>query len=377
MRSETRDIIYGFSPFAPLAFARDVARGGRPRVEKMTTFASTGARETASDRFGLGAFASARARFVGAVVSNEMKSTVVAHAANEPQSAGMKFAKDVFAGTCGGVTVTLLGHPFDTVKVLLQTQSSKNPVYSGAVDAASKVIKAEGVGGLYRGVTSPLAGQMFFRATLFFAYARAKEFVGVSPDDPLSYAKAGALAWLAGTFFESPIDLYKSQWQCQLVKMKADPAYKSPYGSVVDVVKESWKHNGVRGPYQAFHATMARNLPAGAVYFGVFENVKNAFAASNEDGKATNPQIILAGGIGGFFYWSLFYPIDVIKSALMTDAVNPAQRKFSGFFDAAGKLYASGGVRAFYRGLVPCLLRASPANAGMLFTVDYIRRIID
>ena len=377
MRSETRDIIYGFSPFAPLAFARDVARVGRPRVEKMTTFASTGARETASDRFGLGAYASTRARFVGAVASNEMKSTVVAHAANEPQSAGMKFAKDVFAGTCGGVTVTLLGHPFDTVKVLLQTQSSKNPVYSGAVDAASKVIKAEGVGGLYRGVTSPLAGQMFFRATLFFAYARAKEFVGVSPDDPLSYAKAGALAWLAGTFFESPIDLYKSQWQCQLVKMKADPAYKSPYGSVVDVVKESWKHNGVRGPYQAFHATMARNLPAGAVYFGVFENVKNAFAASNEDGKATNPQIILAGGIGGFFYWSLFYPIDVIKSALMTDAVNPAQRKFSGFFDAAGKLYASGGVRAFYRGLVPCLLRASPANAGMLFTVDYIRRIID
>ena len=377
MRSETRDIIYGFSPFAPLAFARDVARVGRPRVEKMTTFASRGARETLSDRFGLRAFASARARSVGAVVSNEAKPTVVAHAANEPQSAGMKFAKDVFAGTCGGVTVTLLGHPFDTVKVLLQTQSSKNPVYSGAVDAASKVIKAEGVGGLYRGVTSPLAGQMFFRATLFFAYARAKEFVGVSPDDPLSYAKAGALAWLAGTFFESPIDLYKSQWQCQLVKMKADPAYKSPYGSVVDVVKESWKHNGVRGPYQAFHATMARNLPAGAVYFGVFENVKNAFAASNEDGKATNPQIILAGGIGGFFYWSLFYPIDVIKSALMTDAVNPAQRKFSGFFDAAGKLYASGGVRAFYRGLVPCLLRASPANAGMLFTVDYIRRIID
>ena len=300
----------------------------------------------------------------------------VAHSASE-STATMRFAKDVFAGTCGGITVTLLGHPFDTVKVLLQTQSSKNPVYSGAVDAASKVIKQEGFKGLYRGVTSPLAGQMFFRATLFFSYARAKEFVGVSPDDPLSYAKAGAMAWMAGTFFESPIDLYKSQWQCQLIKAKADPKYVSPYNSVVDVVKESIKHNGIRGPYQAFGATLTRNLPAGAVYFGVFENVKNQFAAMNADGKATNAQIVLSGGIGGFFYWSLFYPIDVVKSALMTDAVNPAQRKFSGFFDAAGKLYASGGVRAFYRGLVPCLLRASPANAGMLFTVDYVRRLID
>ena len=48
-----------------------------------------------------------------------------------------------------------------------------------------------------------VGGANVFRATLFFAYARAKEFVGVSPDDPLSYAKAGALAWLAGTFFLS------------------------------------------------------------------------------------------------------------------------------------------------------------------------------
>ena len=54
--------------------------------------------------------------------------TFAASSANEA-SAGVKFAKDVFAGTCGGITVTLLGHPFDTVKVLLQTQSAKNPVY--------------------------------------------------------------------------------------------------------------------------------------------------------------------------------------------------------------------------------------------------------
>ena len=324
----------------------------------------------------MGGLAHRGATTPSATATGGAMTTFAASSANEA-SAGVKFAKDVFAGTCGGITVTLLGHPFDTVKVLLQTQSAKNPVYSGAVDAASKVIKSEGVAGLYRGVQSPLAGQMFFRATLFFAYARAKEFVGVSPDDPLSYCKAGGLAWLAGTFFESPIDLYKSQWQCQLIKAKADPNYKSPYASVGDVVKESWKHNGIRGPYQAFSATLARNLPAGAVYFGVFENTKNAFAARNEDGKATNLQIIASGGIGGFFYWSLFYPIDVIKSALMTDSVVPAQRKYSGFMDAAGKLYAGGGVRAFYRGLVPCLLRASPANAGMLFCVDFVRRAID
>lgn len=57
---------------------------------------------------------------------------------------------------------------------MLQTQPATNPIYSGPLDAASKVVKAEGFAGLYKGVTSPLAGQMFFRATLFFGYARAK-----------------------------------------------------------------------------------------------------------------------------------------------------------------------------------------------------------
>ncbi len=46
----------------------------------------------------------------------------------------------------------------DTIKVLLQTQSHTNPVYSGMVDATKKTIQAEGLSGLYKGVASPLAG---------------------------------------------------------------------------------------------------------------------------------------------------------------------------------------------------------------------------
>lgn len=32
----------------------------------------------------------------------------------------------------GGVAVTLTGHPFDTLKVRLQSQSSSNPIYSAS-----------------------------------------------------------------------------------------------------------------------------------------------------------------------------------------------------------------------------------------------------
>jgi hypothetical protein len=54
-------------------------------------------------------------------------------------------------------------------------------------------VKADGVLGLYKGVLSPLVGQMAFRASLFLSYGTTKELVGANPDDPLSYAKVRLL----------------------------------------------------------------------------------------------------------------------------------------------------------------------------------------
>lgn len=65
--------------------------------------------------------------------------------------------------------------------------------------------------------------------------------------------------------------------------------------------------------------------------------------------------------------------VDVIKSAMMTDSIDPAQRRYPSIPSAARALWAEGGVARFYRGFSPCLMRAAPANAVMLFTVDKAR----
>ncbi len=38
--------------------------------------------------------------------------------------------------------------------------------------------------------------------------------------------------------------------------------------------------------------------------------------------------VVGSAGVGALAYWLACYPIDVIKSAMMTDAIDPAQRKF-------------------------------------------------
>lgn len=68
------------------------------------------------------------------------------------QSFAERTVKNSLAGTVAGVAVCLVGHPFDTLKVRLQTQPVHNPVYSGLIDCFVKTIKWEGIGGLYKGV---------------------------------------------------------------------------------------------------------------------------------------------------------------------------------------------------------------------------------
>jgi solute carrier family 25 carnitine/acylcarnitine transporter 20/29 len=65
--------------------------------------------------------------------------------------------RSLVAGGFGGVCAVIVGHPFDLVKVRLQT--AERGVYSGAFDVVRKGIAKDGLRrGLYAGVSAPLVG---------------------------------------------------------------------------------------------------------------------------------------------------------------------------------------------------------------------------
>lgn len=108
---------------------------------------------------------------------------------------------------------------------------------------------------------------------------------------------------------------------------------------------------------------------------GLMELVKNKLTPA--DGSGTPKwAVFTAGGVGGVFYWALTYPTDVIKSTMMSDATEPAKRKYTGIVDCALKIYRDGGVKNLFRGFTPCLLRAIPANGVMIFVVDQCRILL-
>jgi solute carrier family 25 carnitine/acylcarnitine transporter 20/29 len=52
-----------------------------------------------------------------------------------------------------------VGHPFDTIKVRLQTTDKSH--FRGPVDCLMQTLRNEGVKGIYKGATPPLIGWMF------------------------------------------------------------------------------------------------------------------------------------------------------------------------------------------------------------------------
>ena len=272
---------------------------------------------------------------------------------------------DVLAGTAGGVGLVVVGHPFDTLKVRLQTQSHSHPRYAGLLDCVQQTYSAEGLRGFYRGVASPLLGQMLFNAIQFMAYTRAKELVGGlrgrSPAASLEvsdYFAAGALTGLAVSLVECPIDLFKTQLQTQV--FQPQPRFTSLPQTVAFIARGY----GVRGVFQGLGPTLTRNVPAVASYFGCYEWVRRTLAARKGASvdELSTAEVLLAGACGGFAYWSI-YPIDCVKSAMQADAVERSQRLYRGMGDAARAMWREGGVGRFFKGLSPCLLRAAPANA--------------
>lgn len=66
------------------------------------------------------------------------------------------------SGLAGGVATVLVGHPFDTIKVRMQTSAATGVQYSGVLDCLSKTIRNEGSLAVYKGVGPPLLGTGFW-----------------------------------------------------------------------------------------------------------------------------------------------------------------------------------------------------------------------
>ncbi|CAL9099198.1 unnamed protein product [Musa acuminata var. zebrina] len=288
-------------------------------------------------------------------------------------------AKDLTAGTVGGAAQLIVGHPFDTIKVKLQSQPAplpgQPPKYSGAMDAVKQTMVAEGPRGLYKGMGVPLATVAAFNAVLFTVRGQMEGLLRSEPGAPLTVNQqmvCGAVAGVAVSILACPTELIKCRLQAQSALAGSAASYAAAkYGGPMDVAKHVVREAGVRGLFKGMVPTLAREVPGNAVLFGVYEALKQYFAGGKDTSELGRWPLMVAGGLGGASFWLSVYPTDVVKSVIQVDDYkNP---KYSGSVGALRKIAAAEGIKGLYRGFGPAMARSVPANAACFLAYEMIR----
>lgn len=83
------------------------------------------------------------------------------------------FVKTTIAGGIGGVCLWTSIFPFDVVKSRIQIESSREPM----LKVMAKVVKQEGVRGLYKGLTPTVLRTFPSSGALFVAYENTKYYL--------------------------------------------------------------------------------------------------------------------------------------------------------------------------------------------------------
>ena len=135
-------------------------------------------------------------------------------------SATREFALALASGGLYGATNTVVGHPFDTVKTKMQTQSGFTS--TGALASARQILSSEGAVGFYRGCLPPMWGSAVYRSAQFavydLLYAEAEKYPSSLEHVPGTDMQwrvlgAGAVGATARTVLESPIEYAKVKGQ--------------------------------------------------------------------------------------------------------------------------------------------------------------------
>ncbi|XP_075971317.1 calcium-binding mitochondrial carrier protein aralar1 isoform X1 [Anticarsia gemmatalis] len=275
-----------------------------------------------------------------------------------------RFTLGSVAGAVGASAV----YPIDLVKTRMQNQRTGSFIgevaYRNSWDCFKKVIRHEGVFGLYRGLVPQLIGVAPEKAIKLTVNDLVRDKMSDKNGNISLYAEilAGACAGGSQVVFTNPLEI---------VKIRLQVAGEIAGGTKVrawSVVKDL----GLFGLYKGAKACLLRDVPFSAIYFPAYAHVKAKFA--DENGYNHPLTLLAAGAIAGIPAASLVTPADVIKTRLQVVA-RSGQTTYNGVIDATRKIYAEEGARAFWKGALARVFRSSPQFGVTLVTYEILQRL--
>jgi len=293
-----------------------------------------------------------------------------------PKESKWLWMRSGMAGLVSGFTIVLAGHPFDTLKVRLQVEGLGGR-FRGPIDCLLQTVRKEGILALYKGVTPPFLMTGMINSAMWSMQADFSNRIKRDKTKPATVTETMAAAVLGGfliSFVAQPMEAVKARLQIQY--HQSGPAiYKGPADCVRQIISKA----GWLGLFRGWTLTALCRM-SNYAYFGPYELTRRRLGMAT--GSAADCSIwrslaaaVVCGSAAGVSYWTSCYPLDLIKNRIMTapDTQPPIYRNG---WHCARRIYAAQGVRGFFVGLSPCLLRAVPANAAAFAAYETVMHLL-
>ncbi|OCL04175.1 calcium-binding mitochondrial carrier protein-like protein Aralar1 [Glonium stellatum] len=281
------------------------------------------------------------------------------------------FALGSLAGAFGAFMV----YPIDLVKTRMQNQRGHRVgemLYKNSLDCARKVIKNEGVRGLYSGVLPQLVGVAPEKAIKLTVNDLVR---GKFTDKKTGYIwwpwelLAGGTAGGCQVIFTNPLEIVKIRLQVQGEVSKS--VENAPKRSAIWIVKNL----GLVGLYKGASACLLRDVPFSAIYFPTYNHLKRDYFGESPTKSLGVVQMLTAGAVAGMPAAYLTTPFDVIKTRLQVEA-RKGEAQYLSLRHAAKTIWQQEGFKAFFKGGPARIMRSSPQFGFTLAGYEVLQRAL-
>lgn len=168
---------------------------------------------------------------------------------------------------------------------------------------------------------------------------------------------------------KSPIE--HTRIRIQIQKSAADKVYSGSMDALIKITKE----HGIRGLYRGVGPSLVRESTGLTFYFAMIEQITTMLTPPGVTNKKDLPFYVplVAGGVGGTFYWVFNYPFDYVKTLMQSDKFGDF--RYKNMADCFRQQYKENGVRTFFKGYVICLMRSFPVNAAAMLTYRFMQKV--
>ncbi|XP_063697006.1 mitochondrial 2-oxoglutarate/malate carrier protein-like [Culicoides brevitarsis] len=267
----------------------------------------------------------------------------------------------VFGGG-SGMGATCIVQPLDLVKTRMQISGvgGAKKEYKNTFDALTKIIKAEGVSGIYKGLGAALLRQATYTTTRLGVYTGLNDYyrksTGAAPNLLVSMG-LGMMAGAVGAFVGTPAEV-------SLIRMTADGrlpvAERRNYTGVFNALSRMVREEGLVTLWRGCVPTVGRAMVVNAAQLSSYTQAKQALVKKCNMKEGIGLHFV-ASMISGFVTTAASMPVDIAKTRIQNMKTAPgAQPEYKGAVDVLIKVVRHEGLFALWKGFTPYYCRLGP-----------------